>query len=214
MDVKEYLSVGEASKLCGICPKTLRKITDENKVDFYRTPSGNRKISRLSLSKLCNIIYVDNKVSKDKKINFIYSRVSSKKQQDDLDRQLDYLKTRKPEYSTYTPIKDVGSGLNFKRKGLQLILDSCVQGNVGDVVVAHRDRLSRFGFDLIEIVVEKSGGKITVIDDEHHKSTEQELSEDLLSIVQIYCCRSMGKRRYSKVNKDSSKSEQEPKENI
>lgn len=203
MNEKEYLSIGEASKLCGICPKTLRKITDENKVDFYRTPSGNRKISRHSLSELCNIIPIDNKISKNEKINFIYSRVSSKKQQDDLYRQIDYLKNKQPEYSTYTPIQDIGSGLNFKRKGLQTILDTCIQGNVGDVVIAHRDRISRFGFDLIKIIIEKSGGTITVIDDENHKSTEQELSEDLLSIVQIYCCRSMGKRRYTKVNKDS-----------
>lgn len=198
MDDKEFISVGKASKLCGICPKTLRKIVDENKVEFYWTASGHRKINRLSLQKMCGIISDDNKVSKDEKVNFIYSRVSSKKQHDDLNRQVEYLKSRKPEYDSFVCIEDIGSGINFKRKGLQRILDSCIQGTVGEVVVAHRDRLSRFGFELIKLFIEKAGGTITVVDDEKHKSSEQELSEDLMSIVQVYCCRSMGKRRYSK----------------
>ena len=122
-----------------------------------------------------------------------------KKQSDDLGRQVEYLKGRKPEYNSFVCLEDIGSGINFKRKGLQRILDSCIQGTIGEVVIAHRDRLSRFGFELIKLFVETAGGTITVIDDEQHKSSEQELSEDLMSIVQIYSCRSMGKRRYSKI---------------
>ena len=93
-------------------------------------------------------------------------------------------------------ISDIASGINFKRKGLQTILDSCIQGVIGEVIVAHRDRLSRFGFDLIKLIIEKAGGTITVIDDTQHKSTEQELAEDLLSIIHIYSCKQMGKRSY------------------
>lgn len=75
-----------------------------------------------------------------------------------------------------------------------------MQGNIGTVVVAHRDRLCRFGFELIEQVVQLGGGRIIVDDDsDQHKSSEQELAEDLLSIVHIYSCRQMGKRRYTKV---------------
>ena len=154
MDAKEFISVGKASKLCGICPKTLRKIVDENKIDFYKTASGHRKINRLSLSKMCNLVYDDFKVSKNEKINFIYTRVSSKKQSDDLGRQVEYLKGRKPEYNSFVCLEDIGSGINFNRKGLQRILDSCIQGTIGEVVIAHRDRLSRFGFELIKLFVE------------------------------------------------------------
>ena len=103
---------------------------------------------------------------------------------------------RKPEYSSYTTISDIASGINFKRKGLQTILDSCIQGVIGEVVIAHRDRLSRFGFDLVKIIIEKAGGTITILDDEENKSSEQELAEDLLSIIHIYSCRQMGKRNY------------------
>jgi predicted site-specific integrase-resolvase len=90
----------------------------------------------------------------------------------------------------------VASGINFKRKGLQTILDSCLSGTIGEIIVAHKDRLCRFGFDLVKLIVTKSGGTITVINDKENKSTEQELSEDLLSIIHIYSCRQMGKRSY------------------
>ena len=100
-------------------------------------------------------------------------------------------------FDSYKLISDIGSGINFKRQGLITILDSCLQNNIGEVVIAHKDRLSRFGFDLIKLIIEKAGGKITIINDEQNKSTEQELAEDLLSIIHIYSCRQMGKRKYT-----------------
>jgi predicted site-specific integrase-resolvase len=204
---KRYISVGEASKLCGICPQTLRIRIDEGKIDSYRTESGQRKVNKLSILEMCHPRTLVKEIVKNEKINFIYSRVSSKKQLDDLSRQVEYLRSRDHKYSTYTSLQDVGSGINFKRKGLETILDRCIHQTIGEVVVAHRDRLSRFGFDLIRLFIEKAGGTITVIDDDEHKSSEQELSEDLLSIVQIYCCKSMGKRRYRK--KDNSEVSQD-----
>jgi len=149
---------------------------------------------------MCSGLSSGNQISQSEKINFLYARVSSKKQLDDLVRQIDFIKTRRPEYSSYTCITDVASGINFSRKGLSTLLEACLQHTIGEVVVAHKDRLSRFGFDLIELIIRKAGGKLTVIDDEKNKSTEQELSEDLLSIVDIYCCRQMGKRSYKKHN--------------
>ena len=115
--------------------------------------------------------------------------------------QIEFIRTNKPEYDAYTIISDIGSGINFKREGLSKILDSCMQRNIGNIIIAHRDRLSRFGFDLINIIVQKAGGKIIVIDDERDKSSEQELSEDLLSIIHIYSCRQMGRRKYKNKNK-------------
>jgi predicted site-specific integrase-resolvase len=90
----------------------------------------------------------------------------------------------------------VASGINFKRKGLQTLLDACLSKTIGEIIVAHKDRLCRFGFDLIKLIVTKSGGTITVINDSENKSSEQELSEDLLSIIHIYSCKQMGKRSY------------------
>jgi predicted site-specific integrase-resolvase len=152
---------------------------------------------QLSLQILIDPLFVDVKETKTyDKVNYIYARVSSKKQVEDLHRQVEYLQSSNTKYIDYTVITDVASGINFKRKGLQTILDSCLQGIVGEIVIAHRDRLCRFGFELLQFIVERSNGKIIVIDDTIDKTTEQILAEDLLSIIHIYSCRKMGKRRY------------------
>jgi predicted site-specific integrase-resolvase len=160
---------------------------------------------------MCNNDDVNDKINKNTKQNYIYTRVSSKKQSDDLSRQIEFIKNKRPEYSSYISISDIASGINFKRKGLSTILDASLQGTVGEIIVAHRDRLCRFGFDLIKLIIEKQGGKITVLDDEQNKSSEQELSEDLLSIIHIYSYRQMGKRSYkTKIEniKNTNKNEQ------
>lgn len=208
MNDKHYISLKEAIKITGIGEQTLRKLIDQKQIDGYKTPSGQRKFNKECLEKMCSSVSAMQTFQDSTMQNFLYARVSSKKQLEDLNRQIEFLKSRKPEYAFYRLVTDIGSGINFKRKGLSSILDSIVHRNVGEIVVAHRDRLSRFGFELIEQLVEKGGGKITVIDDERNKSTEQELSEDLLSIVHIYCCRQMGKRKYTtKADAESIKSE-------
>ena len=195
-DKTQYISIREASIITGINPQTLRKLGDENKIKCYKTLSGQRKFDKAYLEKMCNNDDVNHKINENTKQNYIYTRVSSKKQSDDLSRQIEFIKNKRPEYSSYISISDIASGINFKRKGLSTILDASLQGTVGEIIVAHRDRLCRFGFDLIKLIIEKQGGKITVLDDEQNKSSEQELSEDLLSIVHIYSCRQMGKRSY------------------
>ncbi len=203
----EYISIREAVRFSGISAQTLRKLGDEQKIKCYKTLTGQRKFNKQCLEKMCNSNDIINKIENNSIQNFIYSRVSSKKQMDDLSRQIEFIKSIRTEYSTYISITDVASGINFKRKGLSIILDACLQGTLGEIVVAHRDRLCRFGFDLLKLIIEKKGGSITVIDDEKHKSTEQELSEDLLSIVHIYSCRQMGKRSYKiKINNKNNES--------
>jgi putative resolvase len=190
MDVKnkEFITCREASRLTGLAGSTLRKWADKGDVKSYKTASGQRLYSFKCLQDLTGGISVSKEKSK-----IVYCRVSSSKQKDDLNRQVEQLKHL---YPTYEVISDCGSGINFKRKGLQTILERAIQGTLGEVVVAHRDRLSRFAFDLIKWIIEQRDGKIIVLDEEIHKSTEQELAEDLLSIVHIYTCRQMGRRRY------------------
>lgn len=189
---KDFISVGEASIVSGLDPQTIRKFFDSQEIPGYKTPSGQRKINRKGFQEMYGNVP---KHCSPGKQNFIYTRVSTKKQMDDLSRQVEYV--CRPEYSDYILIQDTGSGINFKRKGLCRILDSCLQGNVGEIVVAHRDRLCRFGFELIEQIVTKSGGKITVLDSDSHSTPQSELAEDLLAIIHIFSCRQMGRRSYS-----------------
>jgi len=192
----EFISIREASQLTGINPQTLRKMGDEGKIKCYKTLTGQRKFDKHYLETMCTGSSNDAEINETTKQNFIYARVSSKKQVDDLARQIEYVKRSRPEYSSYISITDIASGVNFNRKGLGEILDASLRGTLGEVIIAHRDRLSRFGYDLIKLIIEKKGGKITVLDDQQNKSTEQELSEDLLSIIHIYSCRQMGRRSY------------------
>lgn len=193
---KEFVSIREAALITGLDPQTLRKLGDLQKIKCYKTPSGQRRFNKSNLEEMCNTSIIHTQIKQTQKTNFVYTRVSSKKQMDDLLRQIEYIKHKRTEYSAYLFISDVASGINFKRRGLSTILDACLQGTIGELVIAHRDRLCRFGFELLESIVNKAGGKITVLDDERNKSSEQELAEDLLSIVHIYSCRQMGKRSY------------------
>jgi excisionase family DNA binding protein len=191
---KIFLTINEASLYSGLDKQTIRKMVDQSQIDGYKTPSGQRRINRESLQKLCFVNHNDEIQSACQKQNFLYTRVSTKKQMDDLSRQVEFV--RRPEYFNYTLISDIGSGINFKRKGLQTILDACIQRNIGEIIVAHRDRLCRFSFELIETIVKKAGGSIKVLDCDEHTSSEDELSQDLLSIIHIFNCRQMGKRSY------------------
>jgi putative resolvase len=123
-----------------------------------------------------------------------YCRVSSHKQKDDLARQVSFMQERYPEAEI---IKDIGSGINFKRKGLNAILERAMRGTHITLVVAHGDRLARFGHELIRFVVESNGGKLVVLS-EDALSPEVELTKDLLNILHVFSCRMHGLRNYQK----------------
>lgn len=192
---KNFITIRETSKITGLESQTIRKLFDNQKIAGYKTPSGQRRIDKQSVQRMCNIVSDGENKYQFQRNNFMYARVSTKKQVDDLSRQIEYIK--RPEYADYILIQDIGSGINFKRKGLQRILESCLQGTIGEIVIAHRDRLCRFGFELIEQLVTKSGGKITVIKNEQLSSPESELADDLLAIIHIFSCKQMGRRSYN-----------------
>jgi len=98
-------------------------------------------------------------------------------------------------------IQDVGSGLNFKRKGLNSILERLLQQDKLTLVVAHKDRLARFGTELIEYLIRKNGGELLVLD-KNELSPEQELTQDLLAILTVFSCRMHGLRSYYKKIKE------------
>jgi len=137
--------------------------------------------------------YIEQNINiKKVKRNIYYCRVSSHQQKDDLKRQIEYMKK---EYPTYEIIKDIGSGLNFKRKGLKKLIKYTINGEINEVVIAYKDRLCRFGYELIKHIIEEySGGKII-------KLTE-EMTKDLVSIINICSARINGLRKYKKKVKE------------
>ena len=200
-----WVSNKEAREILDISPSTLRAYTLSNKIVTVRTDTGRYKYNRKSLYEFMGI-NIDEMPKKKKSV--CYARVSSLKQKDDLERQKEFFRTKYPGYEV---VCDIGSGINWKRKGLQTILEQSMQGIVEEVVetpkvfnyfffqkkvVAHRDRLCRFGFELVEFILTKCGVKLMVLGEENGKSESEELAEDIMSIIHVYSCKQMGKRRY------------------
>ena len=169
-------------KYVDVSDHQLRWWAKTGKIDFITSPGGNR-LYKLDIDSI-----------KDGLQKIAYCRVSSAKQKPDLERQKDFMVERFPGFKI---VSDVGSGINWKRPGLLAILDAALSGTLKELAVASRDRLCRFSFELIEHVLKKQGVKITVVDAAEAEE-EQDLADDLLSIVQVFCCRRNGRRRYSR----------------
>jgi predicted site-specific integrase-resolvase len=114
------------------------------------------------------------------------------------------------KFPKHTIISDIASGINFKRKGLKTILDLALKGKIQEVVVAHKDRLSRFGFELIEYILSASSNAKIVVLDKPCGSIEEEIVQDVLQILNVYTAKINGSRKYKhkdKENKDIPKPE-------
>jgi predicted site-specific integrase-resolvase len=196
----EYITTKQTVQLLNVTPKTLRIWDKENKIRTIRTPSG---IRRYNLQDIQNILGGNTPTTKkqDQRKKLCYTRVSSKEQMDDLDRQKHFFKTNFPDHILVT---DVGSGINWQRKGLQTILGLAMQRDISEIVVAHRDRLCRFAFELLEWIFYKNGVQLIVLNQDKDQSPDKELADDVLSIIHVYSCRKNGQRRYTKSKKDSS----------
>ena len=177
----KYVTSREACKALGVHSNTLRRWASEGKIQYYKSDTGQRRYNIKSFIGL-----------EKEKENYCYCRVSSTKQRDDLQRQVQYMQQQYPGYKI---IKDIGSGVNFKRKGLIALLEQAIQGGVGQIVVGHKDRLARFGFELIEWLVTSNGGKLLVLNGTK-ESPEQELTNDLLTILEVFSFRLHGLRKY------------------
>jgi excisionase family DNA binding protein len=181
-----FLRPEEASRLLNVTKTTLIQWDKDGKIKTTRTKGGHRRYLKSSLP----LISSDEKPKR----KICYCRVSTHGQKNDLETQVNFFKSRYPDHEI---IKDLGSGINFKRKGFIAILDAAVQGDISEVVVTHKDRLCRFGFELIERIISiHSKGKIVVLN-KKETSPEKELVDDLLSIVTVFSSRLYGLRSHS-----------------
>ena len=192
----EYITTKEAKEISKVTVKTLRLWDKEGKIRTIRTSSN---IRRYNIKDIQNII--NNSDPDETKEKICYCRVSSREQMDDLDRQKDFFRNKFP---THNLVTDVGSGINWKRKGLTTILDKAMHGDISEVVVAHRDRLCRFAFELLEWIFKRNGVKLVVLNEEKDHSSDKDLTDDILSIIHVYSNRKIGKRRYKYKNKENT----------
>lgn len=197
MNEDKYIKPKEAIKLLGVNNATLRRMGDSGEIPCIRMDSGRYLYN---ISKFVSKANPDLIISEKK--NVCYARVSGRGQKVDLQNQIDYLKSK---YPTFEVISDYGSGLNYKRKGLQAILDLAYKGKLGKVVVTYKDRLCRFGFELFEYILETQCDAKIVVLSQVSSSPETELSTDLLSIITVFSARMHGLRKYkNKIKEDKT----------
>lgn len=183
-----------AMEVLGVSTDTLRKWHSEGKIEAIRTSETSQRlynvegfVNRFRTGSLASF-------TNDEKRIIGYCRVSTRSQANDLTRQVESMRER---YPNSIIVEDVGSGINWNRKGLQSIIRQVLAGEVSDVVIHHRDRLCRFAFELLEFLFDQCGTKIVVLEQiGNEQNLDQELADDLLSIIHIFSCKKMGRRRY------------------
>lgn len=188
----EYVKRKEVLNTLNISYPTLYKMAENKEIDTIKI--GSQMMYNL------NKYLRDKEIGRKIKNKICYCRVSSAKQKEDLNRQIKYMEDKFP---TYTIISDIGSGLNYKRPGLLKILEMAINGEIEEVIVAYKDRLTRFGYEMIEYLIEKySGGKIIIINKEEEKTATEEITEDIVAIMNVYVAKVNGLRKYKKHIKD------------
>ena len=187
----KYYSSKSVTKILGVTAQTLRNWDKEGKLKpAYIKSNGYRYYSEDSI-----LSYTQERKTK-KEVNVIgYARVSSKKQTDDLEKQVNNLKIYLDnKYKSYDIITDIGSGINYTKKGLQLLIDKINKKEVDIIVVLYKDRLLRFGFELVEYFARINNVKIEVLD-KINKTQDEELVEELIQIITDFSCKIQGKRK-------------------
>jgi excisionase family DNA binding protein len=197
---EKLLTLQEACRRLGVHPNTLRKWDRQGKIRVVRTVGGRRRIPESELERLMGFVKPD--VSKKA---VIYVRVSShdQKQKGDLEEQkqslLNYAKSK--GYEVTAVLEDVASGLNENRKSLSKLFGLVEERRIGVVVVAFKDRLTRFGFSYLERYFSSHGVRIEAVNGEEPKDAYQELIEDLIALVSSFAGKLYGLRshKYEKV---------------
>ena len=203
----------EASEILGVHVKTLQVWDRKGIIKAHRTPNGRRKFSQTEINRLLNNQpNAENNILKNDVAVAIYGRVSSHEQKvkGDLDRQVGsiLMKIENQKMNQVITITDVGSGLNDKRKGLLKLMELAKDKKISKVYITYKDRLTRFGFNYLELCFKSHGTEIIVLNDnKEDKSPQEELMEDLMSIITSFSGKIYGLRsgKNKKVEEDIKK---------
>lgn len=198
-----HLTIGQASNMLGISICTLRRWDKVGKLTpSYLTAGGHRRYSIVILKQ-----YLGDFLESKKRKVIAYARVSSHDQKNDLKRQIERLKRYcQKSFESYEVIDDLGSGMNYKKKGLKKLLKLILSGQVSKIILTHKDRLLRFGSELVFQICHYFGVEIKVIESNEDLTDEQILAFDVLEIITVFSARLYGKRSHQNRKTLSSKS--------
>lgn len=181
------ITIREAAKTLGVSTDTLRRWEREGKIKSVRTSGNHRRYDSLSLLN----------VQKDDAITVAYARVSSHDQKDDLVRQVGVLESFCASKGwTFSVIQDLGSGMNYRKKGLVKLIKMICNGEVQRLVISHKDRLLRFGSELVFMLCENFGTEIVIVNHSEDSTFEEDLATDVLEIITVFSARLYGSRSH------------------
>ena len=193
-----YLSISAAATYLGVSISTLRRWHQEESLQpDYRTVGGHRRYSISGLRHFC----ADNRqvdASTQEKKTVLYSRVSSSDQKEDLSRQTDRLEsdTREQNLTNTQIIEDLGSGINYKKPGLRKLLKMLLSEQVERLVIHHKDRLLRFGSELVFTIWGYLKIEVVILEESLGSTFEQELASDVIEIMTVFSSRLYGRRAH------------------
>ena len=209
---KRFIRLSEAKKYFGVSQNTMYDWEKEGIIKCIKTSNKEQAHRRYDIESFTGLDYKRKEPEppvQERGKGVCYCRVSTPRQSDDLERQIEF--TTK-QYPAFDVIKDIGSGVNFKRKGLLKLLKGSIEGVYSTVVVSSKDRLTRFGFELLQWLFEYHKVRLLVLD-EDIGTEEQELTKDLLTIIHVFACKANGKRRYTNREARNETGTEESKEN-
>ena len=185
------VGIGAAARELGVHPETLRRWEKAGKIEVERTPTGFR---RYDLAKLRGL--VPHKAPSTRQ-TLLYARVSSHDQKEDLVRQVALLESFSAANGwTYEVLQDLDSGLNYHKQGLRVLIKRVCSGEVGRLVITHKDRLLRFGSELVFSLCEQFGTEVVIVNASEDASFEEELVQDVLEIITVFSARLYGSRSH------------------
>jgi putative resolvase len=184
--------IGVAAREMGVHPDTLRRWEKEGRIDpAERTPGGKR---RYDLTKLRHL---GPHKAPSFRTTIAYARVSTSGQKDDLTRQVALLESFCAAQGwNYEVICDVGSGLNYHKRGLKQLIFRICSGEIGRLVLSHKDHLLRFGAELVFTLCEHFGVEVVIINASSESSFEEDLAQDVIEIVTVFSARLYGSRSH------------------
>ena len=184
----KLITISEAAERLSISPTTLRRWEASGKLIPERT-QGNQRRYRLSQ------IEPATHLRKQDRKTLAYARVSSHDQKDDLEWQKRVLELYCAQQDwTFELISDLGSGVNYYKKGLKRLLNEILAGNVGRLVITHKDRLLRFGAELVFSICEAKQVEVVIVNKGEDTTFEEDLATDVLEIITVFSARLYGSR--------------------
>lgn len=184
------VSISEAAKALGVSITTLRRWEADGKLLAEHTAGGHR---RYNLTKLRPELFRAADEAQRKTV--AYARVSSHDQKADLERQKQVLELYCARQGwTFEVMADLGSGMNYHKKGLKRLLDAIIDGQIGRLVITHKDRLLRFGAELVFAICEAKNVEVVILNQGEDTTFEQDLAKDVLEIITVFSARLYGSR--------------------